>query len=112
MWPKLVLPRAMKAVSAAIHLTRRFVRVGERVLHSRPYQPTNQNQKFAPAFSWAPLVTSMSGVGSLSTEAANSAARPLPLRPVCGRLRVGKDFLHKCSIGRCGHVFGLRMRFT
>ena len=25
----------------------------------------------------------------------------------CGRLRVGKSFLHECSIGRCGHVFGL-----
>jgi hypothetical protein len=31
---------------------------------------------------------------------------------MCGRLQVGKDFLHACSIGRCGHVFGLRMRFT
>ena len=29
------------------------------------------------------------------------------LRAMCGRLRVGKDFLHECSIGRCGHVFGL-----
>ena len=26
---------------------------------------------------------------------------------MCGRLRVGKDFLHECSIGRCSHVFGL-----
>jgi hypothetical protein len=26
---------------------------------------------------------------------------------MCGRLRVGKDFLHECSIGRCGHVFVL-----
>jgi hypothetical protein len=26
---------------------------------------------------------------------------------MCGRLRVGKGFLHECSIGRCGHVFGL-----
>jgi hypothetical protein len=24
----------------------------------------------------------------------------------------GKDFLHVCSIGRCGHVFGLLARFT
>ena len=23
---------------------------------------------------------------------------------MCGRLRVGKGFLHVCSIGRCGHV--------
>ena len=23
---------------------------------------------------------------------------------MCGRLRVGKGFLHECSIGRCGHV--------
>ena len=28
------------------------------------------------------------------------------------RLRVGKGFLHECSIGRCSHVFGLLMRFT
>ena len=27
--------------------------------------------------------------------------------PMCGRLRVGKSFLHVSSIGRCGHVFGL-----
>ena len=26
---------------------------------------------------------------------------------MCGRLRVGKDFFHVCSIGRCAHVFGL-----
>jgi hypothetical protein len=29
---------------------------------------------------------------------------------MCGRLRVGKDFFHVCSIGRCSHVFGLLMR--
>ena len=33
-------------------------------------------------------------------------------RAMCGRLRVGKDFLHECSIGRCSHVFGLCVRFT
>ena len=32
--------------------------------------------------------------------------------PMCGRLRVGKDFLHVCSIGRCAHVFGLCVRHT
>ena len=26
---------------------------------------------------------------------------------MCGRLRVGKDFLDERSIGRCSHVFGL-----
>jgi fumarate reductase flavoprotein subunit len=26
---------------------------------------------------------------------------------MCGRLRVGKRFLHVRSIGRCGHVFGV-----
>ena len=31
---------------------------------------------------------------------------------MCGRLRVDKDFLHVCSIGRCSHVFGLLVRFT
>jgi hypothetical protein len=34
------------------------------------------------------------------------------LVPMCGRLRVGKGFLHVCSIGRCSHVFGLFARFT
>jgi hypothetical protein len=29
---------------------------------------------------------------------------------MCGRLRVGKGFLYVCSIGRCGHVFGLCQR--
>ncbi len=29
------------------------------------------------------------------------------LRAMCGRLRVGKSFLHVSSIGRCSHVFGL-----
>jgi hypothetical protein len=36
----------------------------------------------------------------------------LTLWAMCGRLRVGKDFLHERSIGRCSHVFGLLMRFT
>ena len=31
---------------------------------------------------------------------------------MCGRLRVGKSFLHVCSIGRCSHVFGLLVRHT
>ena len=31
---------------------------------------------------------------------------------MCGRLRVGKGFLHECSIGRCSHVFGLLARFA
>jgi hypothetical protein len=31
-----------------------------------------------------------------------------PLSAMCGRLRVGKSFLHVCSgLGRCSHVFGL-----
>jgi hypothetical protein len=29
------------------------------------------------------------------------------LAQMCGRLRVGKGFLHECSIGRSSHVFGL-----
>ena len=35
-----------------------------------------------------------------------------PLCAMCGRLRVGKSFLHACSIGRCSHVFGLLVRHT
>jgi hypothetical protein len=36
----------------------------------------------------------------------------MTLWAMCGRLRVGKDFLHERSIGRCSHVFGLWVRFT
>src|SRR5665648_350356 len=36
----------------------------------------------------------------------------LTLCAMCGRLRVGKGFLHVCSIGRCSHVFGLLVRHT
>ena len=36
-----------------------------------------------------------------------------PLSAMCGRLRVGKNFLHVCSsLGRCSHVFGLLARHT
>src|SRR6185312_9044394 len=38
--------------------------------------------------------------------------RDWSLCAMCGRLRVGKSFLHVCSIGRCSHVFGLLARFT
>jgi len=31
---------------------------------------------------------------------------------MCGRLRVGKSFLHASSSGRSSHVFGLLARFT
>jgi hypothetical protein len=41
-----------------------------------------------------------------------SAKRHVRFTPMCGRLRVGKDFLHVCSIGRCAHVFGLCVRHT
>ncbi len=33
--------------------------------------------------------------------------RSAPLWAMCGRLRVGKCFLHACSSGRSSHVFGL-----
>ena len=36
-----------------------------------------------------------------------SAQSKCPLWAMCGRLRVGKVFLHERSIGRCSHVFGL-----
>src|SRR5512143_2929151 len=41
-----------------------------------------------------------------------SAIGDVRFTPLCGRLRVGKDFLHVCSIGRCAHVFGLCVRHT
>ena len=42
-----------------------------------------------------------------SAIASIAADFAMTLRAMCGRLRVGKDFLHVCSIGRCSHVFGL-----
>ena len=48
--------------------------------------------------------------------APNSRQNPTrfgcPLSAMCGRLRVGKSFLHVCSLGRCSHVFGLLARHT
>jgi hypothetical protein len=35
------------------------------------------------------------------------ASRRMTFSAMCGRLRVGKGFLHVSSIGRCSHVFGL-----
>jgi hypothetical protein len=48
--------------------------------------------------------------GSVNVRFASKATevlhcRELTRRAMCGRLRVGKDFLHECSIGWCGHVF-------
>jgi hypothetical protein len=45
-----------------------------------------------------------------SRHASARVARPLSA--MCGRLLVGKGFLHVCSIGRCSHVFGLLARFA
>ena len=52
----------------------------------------------------------MSGVPPIATKTRKR--RICSEGPMCGRLRVGKDFLHECSIGRCSHVFGLLVRFT
>ena len=52
----------------------------------------------------------MSAMPSIATEFVR---RNEPTRSaMCGRLRVDKDFLHVCSIGRCSHVFGLLVRHT
>jgi hypothetical protein len=56
-------------------------------------------------------------VTNLKTAKARIADLTQTLRHVadgamCGRLRVGKGYLHERSIGRCSHVFGLLMRFT
>jgi hypothetical protein len=52
----------------------------------------------------------MSALGQKQTFAVQK--RLVRFTPMCGRLRVGKDFLHVCSIGRCAHVFGLCVRHT
>jgi putative ABC transport system substrate-binding protein len=36
----------------------------------------------------------------------------VPRWAMCGRLRVGKGFLHAGRLGRSSHVFGLSARFT
>jgi len=44
----------------------------------------------------------------LSESGQNVATPRMTLSAMCGRLRVGKSFLHVCSsLGRCSHVFGL-----
>ena len=63
------------------------------------------------------------GVGEIDTSEAGFDVRfrskadvsaPHRIGPcaMCGRLRVGKGFLHVCSIGQCSHVFGLLARFA
>src|SRR6478609_4071715 len=42
-----------------------------------------------------------------SIPTVNSGLWDLSRCAMCGRLRVDKDFLHVCGIGRCSHVFGL-----
>src|SRR5665811_2611489 len=49
----------------------------------------------------------------LRLESDRQSSKCYPsLYAMCGRLRVGKGFLHVCSIGRCSHVFGLLVRHT
>ena len=61
-----------------------------------------------PCLTWikgGPARIRMSG---LRTTSGPSRGFAVSLRSaMCGRLRVGKSFLHVCSIGRCSHVFGL-----
>jgi hypothetical protein len=40
------------------------------------------------------------------------ASRLRPLCAMCGRLRVGKDFVHVGRSGRSSHVFGLLVRLA
>ena len=51
----------------------------------------------------------MSALGQKQTLRSSHAR---PLCAMCGRLLVGKGFLHVCSLGRCSHVFGLFVRHT
>ena len=58
----------------------------------------------------------MSAMGQADKPSpAKAGLCPLLLRKrtkVGAALRVGKSFLHVCSIGRCSHVFGLLVRHT
>ena len=54
------------------------------------------------------VVLAMCALGPLIPKSGDKAdIAGLRIRAMCGRLRVGKSFLHVCSIGRCSHVFGL-----
>ena len=48
---------------------------------------------------------------SCTARPDHTCARMSP-SAMCGRLLVGKCFLHACSSGRSSHVFGLLARFT
>src|SRR5579872_650519 len=69
------------------------------------------NQRRLPAFASA---RTKNIICDTRTAIADSTARSRHVRfvPLCGRLRVGKDFFHACRIGRCARVFGLSARFT
>jgi hypothetical protein len=55
---------------------------------------------------------SKSFVRSTLDTRSGRCRRTLRRRAMCGRLLVGKDFLHACSNGRSSHVFGLLVRHT
>jgi hypothetical protein len=58
-------------------------------------------------------IESRHGEVGLTSNSRHQRVVPAGLQwAMCGRLRVGKSFVHVCSIGRCSHVFGLWMRFT
>jgi hypothetical protein len=58
-----------------------------------------------------PTDEALSDVLGMSAFTPDPAVLPHCREPtrcaMCGRLRVGKSFLHVCGIGRRSHVFGL-----
>jgi len=60
---------------------------------------------------WIAIPSSQGTCTLYSSPVSRRFAYSVRFTPMCGRLRVGKDFLHS-QAGRCSHVFGLLVRFT
>jgi hypothetical protein len=75
-----------------------------RSLRQRPFQFATAVGQYAPGSAGPAGVPAALGPAARRVAAARSA--------MCGRLRVGRSFLHACSSGRSSHVFGLLVRFT
>jgi hypothetical protein len=84
----------------------------------RNWRGVRQCAPHHPEIAWAESGHQLPlGVGTASGRFTSISRLSLsgprqPNRAMCGRLRVGKDFLHVADLGRCSHVFGLFVRFT
>ncbi len=78
-------------------------------LDNSPKRRSTESQRAPKLAAFGPQLLDQPERVELSVARLTGAGR---ITPLCGRLRVGKNFLYVCSIGRCAHVFGLFARFT